>query len=226
MRIKTLDIHPVFGYETGERWVVAVHQRKAYDQLWDQQREILNNFSKVASYIPGVNVIVGLARIIYCSRDLYKTKDLEKKIINAWHIGRGVAEIFLGPLLIIADVIQTIRDRSLVNAYMKALAALPLFNAVEKGDLAHLKQVLLTKKLSVNSFNCKGMPLLVYAVQHQKHEIIKYLLDQPDLNSDISLFNHGVDTRCTALHEACNQNDANTIQLLLQKKESAPNPIV
>ena len=127
--IRTLDIHPALGFETLERWNVAVNQRDEYitqkganpkdanHRIWGEERRVLNNFSKIAAYIPGLNLIIGIARIILSLRS--KTTNPEKKAINARHVYRGIAEIFLGPLLMIPDVVQTIRDKAVVQMYLK-----------------------------------------------------------------------------------------------------------
>lgn len=106
----------------------------------------------------------------------------------------------------------------------KAEMTAPLFDVVEKGDLIECKRLLFTKELNVNSFNSEGMPLLIHAVKHRQDAIIEYLLDQTDLNIDISRFNCGVYVGYTALHEATVLGDVKTIQLLL-KKGIAPNTI-
>jgi hypothetical protein len=129
--IRTLDIHPAFGFESVERWEVACNQRdesliqKGKDltdtthRRWGPQRMALNNFSKIFAYIPGLNVIIGIARIIFSLAN-NKSQDPVKKAIYARHIGRGIAEIFLGPLLLIADIVQTIRDKNVVQTYSQA----------------------------------------------------------------------------------------------------------
>lgn len=125
---RTLDIHPAFGFESVDRWKVACHQRDefirkeklqllGYHRLWGDSRAALNNFSKIAACIPGVNIIVGISRIILCAKENPKLP--LKQEINARHIRRGFLEIFLGPLLLVIDMIQTIRDRALVKTYLE-----------------------------------------------------------------------------------------------------------
>lgn len=125
---RILDIHPALGFETIDRWKVAVHQRDEQirlgggdpqvntHRLWGEQRMGINNLSKFVAYIPGLNVIVGIARIILLSKD--KTSNPQKKEIVTRHIYRGFAEIFLGPLLLIPDVVQTFLDRGVVQDYV------------------------------------------------------------------------------------------------------------
>ncbi len=126
---RALDIHPAWGFETLDRWKVAVEQRDQYlkqqgkdpkqyfHREWGEQRIALNNVSKVLAYFPGLNVIVGIARIVLALQD--RSEDPVKRAIIAKHIYRGLAEIFLGPLLIIPDLVQTILDRDVVQAYLK-----------------------------------------------------------------------------------------------------------
>ena len=45
------------------------------------------------------------------------TSNPEKKAIAARHIYRGIGEIFLGPFLLIPDIVQTIRDYRTVKDY-------------------------------------------------------------------------------------------------------------
>jgi len=74
-----------------------------------------NNISKVIGYIPGLNVIVGIVRIILMLQNNSATP--EKQAIIARHIYRGMAEICLGPLLLIPDIVQTIRDQCVVQDF-------------------------------------------------------------------------------------------------------------
>ena len=127
---RTLDIHPAFGFESNERWKVAVEQRdehirqaggdpsQATHRLWGQERMSVNNLSKIAGYFPLVNIIIGIARIIINAQD--HSRNPEKKAIIARHIWRGVAEICFGPLLAIPDIVQTILDNNVVQKYKRA----------------------------------------------------------------------------------------------------------
>lgn len=126
--IRTLDIHPAYGYEWQKRWLVAVTLRDdslkqcgqdpkyASHRLWGQERMGLNNVSKILSYIPLLHIIVGITRIFLNSQD--KSSSPEKQAISDRHFTRGCLEIFLGPLLIIVDIVQTIRDYWEVNAFI------------------------------------------------------------------------------------------------------------
>lgn len=123
----TLDIHPAFGFENMERWEVAVHQRddynkaKGFDPSGSRYRSDadglmgLNNFSKVLSYIPLLNVAVGMSRIYACAFD--EATDPVKKAINERHITRGIAEVFLGPILVIPDILTTLYEKTIVDTY-------------------------------------------------------------------------------------------------------------
>lgn len=128
--MRTLDIHPAFGFESFKRWDVAVHQRdeklkKEGKNLRDAHhregrdfRMSLNNSSKVAACIPGLHLISAIVRMILCAKD--KSRDPEKRAINARHIGRGIAEFFfLGPFLLLVDISQTILDQKLVEEYSR-----------------------------------------------------------------------------------------------------------
>lgn len=122
----TLDIHPAFGFENMERWEVAVHQRdhyiranggnpgnshhRAYAQLMG-----FNNLSKVASYIPILNVVVGVQRIFINIFD--ETEDPVKKAICESHITRGFAEICFGPLMVLPDILTTLYEKTIVDTY-------------------------------------------------------------------------------------------------------------
>lgn len=99
----------------------------------------------------------------------------------------------------------------------KAEVATPLFHAVDKGNLEELKQLLSIKKLGVNSFNNEGFPLLIYAIRKNEPNIIDFLLEQPDLNINISRYNLGFDVKYNALHEAAVQGHDKIISQLLKK---------
>lgn len=130
--IHTLDIHPALGYETSDRWKVAVHQRdeklrqngkdpKNYNhRYWGTERMALNNLAKILIIFPGINVIIGIGRIILNCNDYVRTSDLDKKAISLSHIYRGIGDIVFGPFMIVADIVKTLFDRQVVQAYLRA----------------------------------------------------------------------------------------------------------
>ncbi|MCE2982010.1 MAG: hypothetical protein LW832_00445 [Parachlamydia sp.] len=132
---RTLDIHPAFGFETFDRWRVAVHQRDEALRIVGRNPDyyvhrlmgrvwlVLNNASKVLSYIPRINKVIGLLRIFLVTQD--ETNDREKKAIIVRHIYRGAAEICLGCWLLPLDIFQTVRDSYLVESYLQHNPAIP-----------------------------------------------------------------------------------------------------
>ncbi len=129
--IHTLDIHPALGFETADRWKVAVHQRdeklrqngkdpeQYHHRYWGKERMVINNLAKVLILFPGLNVVTGIVRIILNINDYVRTSDLDKKAISLSHIYRGVGDIFFGPFMIVADIVKTLFDRQVVNAYLR-----------------------------------------------------------------------------------------------------------
>jgi hypothetical protein len=59
-------------------------------------------------------------RSVLFANEYFRTSDLDKKAICLSHIYRGVGDLFFGPLMIIADIVQTLFDRQVVNAYVHA----------------------------------------------------------------------------------------------------------
>jgi hypothetical protein len=122
MEIRNLDLLTPFGFESKSRWQVAIHQiendpNKQVDdehRLWGKEKMVSNNAAKILSYIPVLNVIIGVARIILFANNF------EANSNHTQHIFRGIADILLGPLMFIIDIIQTLRDQSVVNEYVKA----------------------------------------------------------------------------------------------------------
>lgn len=124
---RTLEMHPAFGFETDARWKVAAHQyekKKGYKtakpgeelhdyQIWARPTVNIMNDSKIWGYIPIINIIVGIARILFFAKN-YQDCSAEDK----WQFGRGIAEILMGPLLLIPDLILTCRDNAVVKTYM------------------------------------------------------------------------------------------------------------
>jgi hypothetical protein len=125
-----LPIHPAVGYETLTRLQVAICQRESRTPskkraegditLWveSQGRMLLNNVSKVCGYLPGLSLIVGVARIIL--NNMHPSALSDTRPIELQHTYRGIAEICqLGIFLLILDLIATIRDNWVVNAYIQ-----------------------------------------------------------------------------------------------------------
>lgn len=99
----------------------------------------------------------------------------------------------------------------------KAAMSIPLFHAVDKGNLEELKQLLSIKKLHVNAFNNEGLPLLIYAIRKNEPNIVDFLLEQSDLNINLSYYNLGSDVRYNALHEAAVLGNHEITSCLLKK---------
>lgn len=128
--LRTLDIHPALGFETPDRWRVAVHQRDEkirqtggnpanfHHRLWSSERMLLNNVSKCLVCIPGVNVIVGIARAIINTANYYSTTNPEKQWICLSHLWLSLAEVLFGPAVFVAHCIQTVFDKHIVDAYL------------------------------------------------------------------------------------------------------------
>lgn len=128
---RTLEMYPAFGFETYDRWRVAAHQyekKMGYEtakpgeglhnyQIWAKPIIDEINASKIWGYIPLVNIIVGIVRIMFYANNINDTTS-EDKPIAKWHMGRGIAEILIGPLLFIPDLILTCWDKSVVKAYL------------------------------------------------------------------------------------------------------------
>lgn len=122
---RTLEMYPAIGFISDARWQVAADQHekakpqagKSGHRMWARPTVDTLNGTKVLGYIPVINVIIGIIRILFFSKD-YKNQNTEDKANSKQHILRGVAEILVGPLLLIPDLIVTLRDRSVVKAYM------------------------------------------------------------------------------------------------------------
>lgn len=147
-----LEFSPVYGYETVAR-LEAVFERplvegKEKDYLTGIIRS--NNITKIIGYIPVVNVIVGIVRIIFHTYAYFYSS--KNKALSAGFIRRGVAEVFLGPFVMIADILHTRRDDIKVKAYhaaqnaqkkaQEALPAKPLSTAKDELTLPIYKDSL------------------------------------------------------------------------------------
>lgn len=132
--IRELSVNPVFGFETPARYEVAAKQRdqrnlaagveaKESVHLYSKTKMVLTNISKICSYLPVIHIVIGIARIMFhalSQTNADNKTDFEQEAINTRMICRGVAEIFIGYLLFIPDLIQTIRDYNTTKQYMLA----------------------------------------------------------------------------------------------------------
>lgn len=138
--IYTLAIYPPVGFATRITQEVAVFQR---NDLITKGGGSPNNYTHGAwcatfrsdfnivtflGYIPLFSVIVGIGRIYWNVTNWPRLNPItrEEKIkIRIKHICRGVAEIlsFLGPLLLIMDIVQTILNLYVAHNYLAQRAA-------------------------------------------------------------------------------------------------------
>lgn len=116
---------PAFGWDTHTRTEAGRAQcsgasvRFESDYMERSGGGFLGNVSKVASYIPGINVIVGIARVVLFSSLLIAEPETEsERFIEVMQLLRGIAEILAGPLLLIVDAIKTIYDYCLAERYL------------------------------------------------------------------------------------------------------------
>lgn len=132
--LRMLELYPAFGFDkvpciNDQRWEVAAAQRETYltshgeddstFRFYKNEGMSANLISKFLGYIPLVNVIVGFARIFFIANAFHSTENPVKIRAMKSHIYRGVAEILFGPLLLIVDIIQTIRDQQVVSRYTR-----------------------------------------------------------------------------------------------------------
>lgn len=86
----------------------------------------------------------------------------------------------------------------------------PLFDAVQNNDLGKLKEEMAVKGRSVNALNDEKTPLLLFAIELKNADIIRFLLEQKDLDLNNTALLGG-----TALHYAVNSKDLETVNRLL-----------
>lgn len=90
-----------------------------------------------------------------------------------------------------------------------------LLRAIRYGLLSFVQTLLKHGSTKINA-NChhssRGISPLIAAIRAQKHDIIKYLIEEAKVNVNYSCETN----RTTCLHEAIRQHDLSTISLLLQ----------
>lgn len=122
--IRTLEMHPAFGFETDARFQCAAHAAEAKGKspqghrMWARPTVDTINSAKAFGYLPIINVIIGIASILFFSNSLSAHHSEEDKAQAKKFIIRSVLMILIGPLLLIPDAILTIRDAFAVKAYM------------------------------------------------------------------------------------------------------------
>ncbi|CAF0911330.1 unnamed protein product [Adineta steineri] len=88
-----------------------------------------------------------------------------------------------------------------------------LFRSCRLGLLSFLEYILNSKLIDINCPHpSTGYPLLFLSIQPQKHDIIKYIIQQTNANINWSCQNNGI----TCLNEAIRQSDYSTVILLLE----------
>jgi hypothetical protein len=130
MTISRLYLGDAFGWDTESAAKVAISQLRESNEIKTNKcpasQLLLNesvrwypNALKFAGYIPVLNIIAGVLAITYSESGMGVGPDHTPK----W-IGRGVAMMFGGPLLLIVDLVKYLYDRSIVDQYNAAYPAL------------------------------------------------------------------------------------------------------
>ncbi len=73
---------------------------------WNKLHNV--NAIKFTCYIPGVNLIVGIAAVAFALYHVLNAQDVEELAVCQMLRDRGFCTIFLGPLLFVVDAIATI----------------------------------------------------------------------------------------------------------------------
>jgi hypothetical protein len=127
-----LNLHPALGFGTPMRFEAAAAQRdadlrhagvdpsKGRHRLWGKQIMLLDDVAKIAGYFCGT--ITGVARLALNLYAYANTRIPEKQALCVNHMWRGAGEIFLGPLMVIPDIIQTVYDHMIVQDYQNTRA--------------------------------------------------------------------------------------------------------
>jgi hypothetical protein len=105
-----LQYPPAFGYETKDCNAGRIYLMlfsKVSGKRAEEDAYFAANISKVLGYIPAINTLIGIARIVAAL--VFSVKLVPNKPL---HVARGLMEILsLIPFLIIADIIVSIRRR-------------------------------------------------------------------------------------------------------------------
>lgn len=118
-----------FGWETEPLAKVVIAQSRVALRISDQVcpgEQLASygvgglwcNISKVAGYIPVINIITGtvIIGLALYDKDAFNGKE-NRPNNSAWWIGRGIAMICMGPLLFIVDLIKYIYDLSVAAKF-------------------------------------------------------------------------------------------------------------
>ena len=110
---------PQFGFETNYRDTALSLTGKTSNS---RATRWLNNASKCIAYIPGVNIVSGLAKLIFGLVKFIEAaasnQDKEKGL-GARIAFRGISEFLCGPWLIIADLAYTAIDHGKASRITK-----------------------------------------------------------------------------------------------------------
>lgn len=153
-----INLCPAFGWDSPERRIAALHQIKNSDEYFKGYSigelngrytgrgvgvdfGAVNSLFKGLAYVPALNILVGLGRILFSThgyiRESNRVDSINKKEVltpfdkhqlksaarvkqeYVEHIKRGIAECLLGPLLIIIDLVVTIWNDKIIKNYCK-----------------------------------------------------------------------------------------------------------
>jgi len=93
-----------------------------------------------------------------------------------------------------------------------------LLEAVDDGNIEVVEEILRNKMVDINGCDHNGDTALIYAVDNDHLDILRRLLEVPDIKLDIT-GNYDGDT---ALHDACGNKRVSMIQLLCQDTKCSP----
>lgn len=112
-----IEKYPALSWETAElQYLASPQERKEYNNYLNTKLVKLNNISKILGYLPGLGIIVGIARMFFSIYNDHHTCDKQ--------MARGMAEMYgFGPFLLIADVIVYAHNKGRVKEIKRQEAA-------------------------------------------------------------------------------------------------------